>query len=59
MAFIKENDRNLSVYNLKGRWLYTWLNHQRKMITEGGMKKEQVAMSEKPLEIGKMYRLVN
>ena len=33
MSFITENGRNLSKYNLEERRLYTWLKHQRKVMT--------------------------
>ena len=38
MAFITENGRNLSKYNLEERRLYTWLKHQRKVMNAGEMK---------------------
>ena len=59
MAFIKENGRNLSKYNLEERRLYTWMKHQRKVLNAGEMKEERMEKFKEFLEMGEKYKHVN
>lgn len=59
MAFIKENGRNLSKYNLEERRLYTWMKHQRKVLNAGEMKEERMEKFKELLEMGEKYKHVN
>lgn len=59
LAFIKENKRNLSKYNLEERRLFTWLKHQRKVMNAGEMKEERITPFKKLLELSEKYRRKN
>lgn len=59
MAFIKENCRNLSKYNLEERRLYTWLKHQRKVMNAGEMRPERIEQLKKLLEMTERFKHVN
>ena len=59
MAFIKENGRNLSKYNLEERRLYTWLKHQRKVMNAGEMKEARLELFKALLEKIEENRRVN
>lgn len=50
-AFIKENKRNLSKYNLEERRLFTWLKHNRKQMNQGLLKPEREVRFRELLEI--------
>ena len=59
MAFIKENGRNLSKYNLEERRLYTWMKHQRKVLNAGEMKEERMEMFKVLLGLMEEYKRKN
>lgn len=59
VAFLKENHRNISKYNLEERRLYTWVKHNRKVINQGVMKTERVEKFRKLLEMTEQYRRKN
>jgi len=59
VAFLKENHRNISKYNLEERRLYTWVKHNRKVINQGVMKTERVEKFRKLLELTEQYRRKN
>lgn len=59
VAFLKENHRNISKYNLEERRLYTWVKHNRKVINQGVMKAERVEEFRKLLELTEQYRRKN
>ena len=59
LAFIKENGRNLSKYNLDERQLYTWVKHQRKVMNQGLMKPKREERFGKLLELCNKYKRVN
>ena len=59
LAFIKENVRNLSKYNLEERRLYTWMKHNRKVINQGVMNPERMEKFRKLLEMTEQYRRKN
>ncbi len=59
VAFIKQNNRNVSKYSLDERRLYTWLKHNRKVMNAGGLKPEREEKFKKLLEMTERYRHVN
>ena len=59
LAFIKENGRNLSKYNLEERRLYTWMKHQRKVMNAGELKEPRLSRFRELLELAEKYRRVN
>ena len=59
LAFIKENGRNLSKYNLEERRLYTWMKHQRKVMNQGELKEERIEQFRKLLEMTERCRRKN
>ena len=59
VAFITENGRNLSKYNLEERRLYTWLKHQRKVMNAGEMKEGRVELFKELLALAEQYKHVN
>lgn len=59
LAFIKENVRNLSKYNLEERRLYTWMKHQRKVMNAGELKEPRLSRFRELLELAEKYRRVN
>lgn len=59
LAFIKENGRNLSKYNLEERRLYTWVKHQRKVMNAGELKPERVEKFKELLALVEKYRHKN
>lgn len=59
MAFIKENSRNLSKYNLEERRLYTWLKHNRKLMNAGELKPEREEKFRELLEMTEQYKRKN
>lgn len=59
-AFIESNHRNPSRYNPEERFMYcNWLKHNKKLLNVGEMKEDRVALFEKLLEMGEMYKRVN
>jgi hypothetical protein len=59
LAFIKENQRNLSKYNLEERKLFTWLKHNRKQMNQGLLKPERVEKLKELLALTEVYRKKN
>ena len=59
VAFLKENHRNISKYNLEERRLYTWLKHNRKQMNAGTIKPERVKKFRKLLELTEQYKRKN
>lgn len=59
IAFINENDRNLSKYNLEERRLYTWLKHQRKVMNAGTLKIERQESFKRLLALIEEYKRKN
>ena len=58
--FIESNHRNPSRHNPEERFKYcNWLKHNKKLLNAGEMKEDRVALFEKLLEVGEMYRMVN
>ena len=58
--FIELNHRNPSRHNPEERFKYcNWLKHNKKLLNAGEMKEDRVALFEKLLEVGEMYRMVN
>ncbi len=59
LAFIKENQRNLSKYDLEERKLFTWLKHNRKQMNQGLLKPERVEKLKELLALTEVYRKKN
>lgn len=59
MGYLKENHRNPSKYDLNVRRIYTWINHQRKVMNSGRMKPDRVEMFEKLQDLAEKFRHVN
>lgn len=59
LAFIKENGRNLSKYNLDERRLYTWVKHQRKVMNIGELKEPRASRFQELLAICELNRRKN
>ena len=59
MAFMAENHRRPSKYNMEERNLWNWLRHTQKQINSGELKAERVELFEKVLDLCEKYRRVN
>jgi len=60
ITFIETNKRNPSKNNPEERGLYlNWIKHNRKMMNNGKMKEERVALFLRLLEAGERYKHVN
>ena len=59
MAFMAENHRRPSKYNLEERNDWNWIRHQQKQMNSGELKPERVEMFEKMLDLCERYRRVN
>lgn len=59
LAFIKENKRNLSKYNLEERRLFTWLKHNRKQMNQGLLKPEREERFKGLLNLCEQHKHVN
>ena len=59
VAFIRENGRNLSKYNLEERRLYTWMKHQRKVMNAGALKAERIEPFKRLLELIEENKRIN
>lgn len=57
--FIESNHRNPSRYRIEEHLMLIFLKHNRKLINAGVMKEDRVALFEKLLEMGEMYKRVN
>ena len=57
--YMETHKRNLSKYDLEIRHLYTWVKHNRKLMNQGGMKKERVDLFNELLDLADEYRRVN
>ena len=59
MAFMAENHRRPSNYNMEERNNWNWMRHQQKLMGKGEMKEERVEMFRQLLEVGERYKRVN
>lgn len=60
ISFISTNHRNPSRYDPEERGKYcNWLKHNKKLLNDGEMKEDRVALFEKLLEMGERYRRKN
>ena len=59
MAFMAENHRRPSKYNMEERNAWNWLRHTQKQYGSGELKAERVEMFEKLLALCEEYRRVN
>ena len=59
MAFMAENHRRPSKYNLEERNDWNWIRHQQKQMNAGLLKPERVELFMKLVEVGEKYRRVN
>ena len=59
MAFMAENHRRPSKYNMEERNLWNWLRHTQKQMNSGELIPERVELFKKLSEIGEKYRRVN
>ena len=59
MAFMAENHRRPSKYNLEERNDWNWIRHQQKQMNAGLLKPERVILFKKMLEEGEKYRRLN
>ena len=60
ISFISTNHRNPSRYDPEERGKYcNWLKHNKKLLNDGEMKEDRVALFEKMLEMGERYRRKN
>ena len=59
MAFLAENHRRPSKYNLEERNDWNWIRHQQKQMNAGVLKSERVELFMKLVEMGEKYRRVN
>ena len=59
MAFIAENHRRPSKYNLEERNNWNWIRHQQKVMGRGEMKGERVELFEELMDLCEEYKHVN
>ena len=59
MAFIAENHRRPSKYNLEERNNWNWIRHQQKVMGRGEMKGERVELFEELMDLCGEYKHVN
>lgn len=59
MAFMEENHRRPSKYNLEERNDWNWIRHQQKQMNAGLLKPERVELFMRLVEMGEKYRRVN
>ena len=59
MAFMAENHRRPSKYNMEERNNWNWMRHQQKVMGQGEMKVERRGMFERLLEVCGEYKHVN
>ena len=59
MAFMAENHRRPSKYNMEERNLWNWLRHTQKQMNSGELKPERVELFEKVLDLCERYKRVN
>ena len=59
MAFLAENHRRPSKYNLEERNNWNWWRHTQKQMNAGLLKPERVVLFKKVLVEGEKYRRVN
>lgn len=59
MAFMAENHRRPSKYNMEERNNRNWIRHTQKMLSRGLLKPERVERFEILLELAEQYRRVN
>lgn len=59
MAFMAENNRRPSKYNMEERNMWIWLRHTQKQMNSGELKPERVEMFKALKELGEIFRHVN
>ena len=59
MAFMVENHRRPSKYNLEERNNWNWMRHQQKLMGRGEIKPDRMEKFEKLLDLCEEYRRVN
>ena len=59
MAFMAENHRRPSKYNMEERNLWNWLRHTQKQMNSGELKQERVELFENVLDLCERYKRVN
>ena len=59
MAFMAENHRRPSKYNMAERNNWNWIRHQQKVMGRGEMKEERVELFERLMVLCGEYRRVN
>lgn len=59
MAFMAQNHRRPSKYNMEERNMWNWLRHTQKQMNSGELKSERIEMFEKMLDLCERYRRVN
>lgn len=59
MAFMAENHRRPSKYNMEERNNWNWMLHQQKLMGKGEMKEERVELFEKLLDLCGEYKRKN
>ena len=59
IAFIAENHRRPSKYNLEERNNWNWMRHQQKVMGRGEMKGERVELFEELMDLCGEYKHVN
>ena len=59
MAFMAENHRRPSKYNLDEMNDWNWIRHQQKKMNDGLLKPERLELFKKLVEMGEKYKHVN
>lgn len=59
MAFMAENHRRPSKYNMEERNMWNWLRHTQKQMNSGLLKPERIELFKKLVELGEKYKRVN
>lgn len=58
-AFIEENHRNPSKYNLEEHDMLNWLKANRKRMNAGSLKEPRLGMFKDLLELSEQYKRIN
>ena len=59
MAFMEENHRRPSKYNVEERNAWNWLRHTKKQMNAGESKPERMKLFEKLLILAEQYKHIN
>lgn len=59
LKFPQINHRNLSIYDLEERRLYTWCKHCRKQMNAGELKEPRLSMFKELLALSEQYKREN